>query len=112
MRWLLEARPFARQFALPPREQSCPLKYSPNAGWADSHNVGVQHHECQSTIAFQRVLQVKVDDCLLLPPLQPKITRDPTVVLVDATVALSPIVELAGAHAQPVDEPPNADLRF
>src|SRR6266853_3573437 len=112
MRWLLEARPFTRQFALPPREQSCPLKYSPNAGWADSHNVGVQHHECQSTIAFQRVLQVEVDDRVLLPRLQPEITRNPTVVLIDATVALSPVVELAGAHAQPMDESSDGDLRF
>ena len=35
---------------------------------------------------------------------EPEITRNPTVVFIAAPVALSPVVELAGLHAQPVDE--------
>jgi len=58
------------------------------------------------------MLHVEVDDRLLLPRLQPEITRNPTVVLIDATVALSPVVELAGAQAQPMDESSDADLRL
>ena len=50
------------------------------------------------------------DDRFLLPRLQPEITGDPTVVFVDAPVALSPVIELAGLHAQPMDESPGADL--
>jgi hypothetical protein len=42
---------------------------------------------------------MEIDDGLLLPVLQPKVSRNPTVVLVDAAVAFSPIVELAAAHA-------------
>jgi hypothetical protein len=35
---------------------------------------------------------------------------NPTVVLVDAPVPLPPVIELAGGHAQPWDEPSDADL--
>jgi hypothetical protein len=40
-----------------------------------------------------------IEDRLLLPALQPKVPGNPTVVLVDAAIAFSPIVELAAAHA-------------
>src|SRR5579872_4287907 len=56
------------------------------------------------------MLQVEVDDGLLLPRLQPEIAGNPTVVLVNTSVALSPVVKLTGSHAQPMDEPSNADL--
>src|SRR5437870_8573864 len=55
---------------------------------------------------------VEAEDGLLLPRREPEITGNPTVVLIDAPVALSPVVELAGPHAQPVDESSGADLRF
>src|SRR6266566_9276891 len=37
---------------------------------------------------------------------------NPTVVLIDAPIAFSPVVELAGPHAQPVDESSGTDLRL
>ena len=73
-------------------------------------NVGVKHHERQPPIAFQRVLQVEIDDRVFLPRLQPEIAGNPTVVLVDTPVALSPVIELAGRHTQPMNESPDADL--
>jgi hypothetical protein len=36
---------------------------------ADGHNIGVQHHERQSSIAFQGMFPVEADDGLLLPRL-------------------------------------------
>src|SRR5207245_1508449 len=74
--------------------------YAPNARGADRHDVGVQHHERQSPIAFQGMFQVKADDGLLFPRLQPEITGNPTVVFIDAPVAASPVVELAGLEEQ------------
>src|SRR5205807_9321166 len=56
------------------------------------------------------MFQVKADDGLLFPRLQPEITGNPTVVFIDAPVAASPVVELAGPHAQPVDESSGAEL--
>ncbi len=51
-----------------------------------------------------------VDDRCFFPQLQPEIAGNPTVVLIDAPVALPPVVELAGGNAQPVNESPDADL--
>ena len=53
---------------------------------------------------------MKTDDGLFLPRLQPKITGNLTIVFIDTPVALSPIVKLAGSHAQPVEESPGTDL--
>src|SRR5271166_529070 len=52
---------------------------------------------------------MKIDDRLLLPLLQPKISGNPTVVLVHLAVSVAPVVELAGPDAEPFDEPPGAD---
>jgi len=79
-------------------------EHSPNAGGTDGHHIGLQHHERQSSIAFQGMFPVEADDGLLLPRCEPEITGNPTVVLIDAPVAFSPGVELAGPHTQPVDE--------
>src|SRR5437870_11405837 len=46
------------------------------------------------------MFQVKADDGLLFPRLQPEITGNPTVVFIDAPVAASPVVELAGLEEQ------------
>src|SRR5438270_9743671 len=86
------------------------LQYPPNAGGADRHDVSVQHHKRQSPIAFQGMFPVEADNRLLLPGREPEITRNPTVVFIDPSVAFSPVVELAGSHAQPVDESSGADL--
>jgi hypothetical protein len=80
---LLEPSPLARWFGFPPREQSCLLQHPPNARRTHRHSVRVEHRERQPTIAFQRILQMEIDDRFLLPPLQPEIPRNPTVVFVD-----------------------------
>src|ERR1700686_2726032 len=55
---------------------------------------------------------VEADDVLLLPRRQPEIAGNPAVVFIDAPIALSPVVELAGTHSQPTDESSSADLGF
>jgi len=112
MWWLLETAPLARRLTLPTGEQSGLPEYPPNAGGANGHNIAVQHHERQSSMAFQGMFSVEVDDGLPFPRCEPEITGNPTVVLIDAPVALSLVVKLAGSHAQPVDESSDADLRF
>ena len=110
LRRLLEAGPFLRGLPVPLAQQSRPAQHAPYAGRTHRHDIGVQHHEGQPPVALQRVLQMERDDRLLLPLLQPKVPGNPTIVLVDATVAFSPIVELAAGHAQPFNESPGADL--
>src|SRR5271166_5642758 len=53
---------------------------------------------------------MEIDDRFFLPYLQPEIAGNPTVVFVDTTVALLPVIELAAGHAQPSNESPDADL--
>src|SRR5262249_40384406 len=84
------------------REQPGLLQYPPNAGGANGHDIRVDHHERQSPIAFQGMFPVEVDDGPLLPRREPEISGNPAVVFIDAPVALSPVVELAGPYTQPV----------
>src|SRR3989454_12571348 len=96
LEWLLKAGSLARRLGFPPREQSCLLQYPPNALRTDGHNVSVEHHERQSPIAFQPILQMEIDDRFFLPQLQPEIAGNPTVVLIITTSTLPPGAGLAG----------------
>lgn len=51
-----------------------------------------------------------VDDRLFLPVLQPIITRDPMVVLIDLPVTLAPVVIFAGVYFQPSDKSTRGDI--
>ena len=93
--------PLRDGLAFPSRQQSRLLQHPPYARRTHRHHIGIQHHERQPPIAFQRILQMETDDGFLLPRLQPEIPGNPTVVLIDSPVALPPVVELAGGHAQP-----------
>src|SRR6202158_3593511 len=53
---------------------------------------------------------MKTNDGFLFPRLQPEISRHPTVVLICSSIALPPVVELAGGYAQPMNESSDADL--
>ncbi len=83
LRRLLEARAFLRRLPVPFAQQPRLTQHPPNAGRAHRHDVGVQHHERKPAIALQRILQMEGDDRLLLPILQPKISGNPAVVLVE-----------------------------
>ena len=86
------------------------VEHSPHAGRADRHDVGIQHHERQPPVAFQRVLHLEPDDGLFLPVLQPEIAGNPAIVLVHLAVAFPPVVKLAGGDVEPHNETPGADL--
>ena len=67
LEWLLKAGPLARRLDFPPRQESRLFQHPPNARRTHCHNVSVQHHERQPSIAFQRILQMEIDDSFLLP---------------------------------------------
>ena len=69
----------------------------------------IEHHERQPPIALQRVFEIKVDNRLFLPVLQPEIPRDQGIVLVDFAVAALPVVILARSDAEPVDKVRHCD---
>src|SRR5271165_2748412 len=51
-------------------------------------------NERQPPITLQRILPMEIDDCFFRPQLPPEIAGNPTVVFVDTTVALSPVIDL------------------
>ena len=53
-RLLREARAFLRRLAVPLRQESGLPEHSPHAGRAHRHDVSIQHHERQPTVALQR----------------------------------------------------------
>src|ERR1035437_10452636 len=53
---------------------------------------------------------MEIDDRLLLPVFQPEIPRNPTVVFVHFAIPFPPAVELTAPDAEPLHEPPGADL--
>jgi hypothetical protein len=83
LRWLVKAGPFLRRLPAPLPQKSRSAQHTPHADRTHRHDVGVQHHECQPSVAFQRILQVERNDRLLLPLLQPKVPGNPTVMLID-----------------------------
>ena len=74
---LLKTFALAGGIAVPTRQQARLVEHTPNAGRADRHQVGIQHHEAQTAIAFQRVAEVEVEDRALLPVFQPEVAWDP-----------------------------------
>jgi len=90
---------------VPLPQQPRPIQHTPHAGRTHRHDVGIQHHERQPPVAFQRILQVERKDRLPLPILQPKVPGNPAIMLVDPAVPLAPAVKLA---ARDVEQPDNA----
>src|ERR1700678_2816501 len=110
LRRVLQACSFPGGLALPSRQQPGLPQHAPNARGTHRHHVGIRHHKCQSPITFPGMLVMESDDRLLLPASQPKTPGNPTVVFIDPTVALPPVIELAGPHSQPIDASSDADL--
>src|SRR5271165_4286345 len=76
------------------------MEHAPHAGWTDRHHAGIDHHVRQPPVALQRVFGMKIENGLLFPILQPKVTGNPAVVLVRFSVALAPVVKLSSHEAE------------
>ena len=83
-----------------------------DAGRAASDDVGIEHHEGHTTIAFQRVRAGEVADARDLVLGKPVVARHPGVVLVDLAEARAPVLELAAADADPRHEMGDGDVGF
>ena len=64
----------------------------------------IEHHEGETSVTFKRILVVKFGDGLLFPVFEPPVAGNPAIVLVDLAVALPPVIELAPAQADPLNE--------
>jgi len=93
-------------------QQSGVFEDAVDAGRAAGGHIGVEHHEGQLPIAFERVLPGEGADAFLLLVGEPVIARHPGVMFVDFAEACFPVVELAGADADPGHKAVHGDLRF
>jgi len=93
-------------------QQPLGFKNPVNAGRAASDFVGVEHHEGETTVAFERVGAGEGTDTQLFVVGEPVVTRNPGVVFVDLPEAQFPIMELAGSDADPRKEATDGDLRL
>jgi len=108
---LLKALTFERGLGVVVPHQPSIVEHPVDAGGTDGDDIGVEHHEGKSAVAFQGMPGVKVEDGLFLPGFQPPIAGDQRVVLVGQPVARTPVIELARGDSQPRDEPLNGNLR-
>src|SRR5437773_7315116 len=87
-----------------PGQQSGAFEDAVDAGRAAGNFVGIEHHEGQPAVALQRMPAGEGTDAVLLVVGEPMVAGHPGVVLVDLAEALLPVVELAGADADPGQE--------
>jgi hypothetical protein len=90
-----------RWLCRPPGQQTRALENPIHAAETNSHNILVQHHECQPPIPLIKMFQVIGDNGLFLPILQLKIPRNPVVMLIDFAVPTPPVVVCAALYPQP-----------
>ena len=109
--WLLEAGSLEGRFSVMSLHQPGVAKHSVDARRTGGHHIGVEHHEGKTTVTFKRILVVKLDDGLLFPVFEPPVAGNPAIMLVDLAIALPPIIELALAQADPLNELLGRDLR-
>src|SRR5437773_4165607 len=95
---LHESGPLLGSGELSPVQPPRSLQYAIHGGWADGHHVIVEHHEGEPPVAFQRVAIVVVENRLLLPVLEPPVAWHLPIVFVGLSVAVLPVVELAGGE--------------
>ena len=107
---LLEARALFTGSFVPSIEQARRGQNAIDRSRTARDQIGVEHHEGQTPIAFQWVLLVEVQDGLFLLGKEPVIARDLGVVLVGFSVAQKPVVKLMARDAEPTCEPSQGKL--
>jgi len=107
--WLDKTCTLFAGLVIPSFQKSGFGKHAPCAGRADSNKITVQHHKREPPVALQGVLQVKVNDGLPLPLLQPEIPGDEGVMFVDFPTTLNPAVEFTFTDGQPNNKSPKVD---
>ena len=91
-------------------QQTCGLEDAVDAGGAAGDDIGVEHHEGETAIAFERVGPREGADALLFVIREPMIAWHEGVVLVDLAEAILPVVEFAGSDANPTNEATSRDV--
>src|SRR6056297_3000216 len=107
---MLESVSFLRCLVAFSIQSACGLEHAVDRRRSDCHDIIIEHHERQSTVAFEGVLVVKIDDRLLLPVFQPPFPGNFAVVGIYLAVTSLPVVALAGGQLDPSQELTDSDL--
>jgi hypothetical protein len=93
-------------------QKASALEDAVDAGRATGDLVGIEHHEGQAAVTFERMLASEDADFVFFVVGEPVVAWDPGVVFVDLAEAFFPVVELAGADADPGEEATDGDVRL
>lgn len=102
--WLYETGAFLRGFPVKTIQDTRITEHAINARWTGCDDIRIEYHERQTTITFERVLRVEVDDRFSFDVLQPMVTRNSPVVFVGFAITLFPIEILTAPNAQPSND--------
>jgi len=87
---------------VPPSQHTRLSEHPIGAAGADGNDIFIEHHKGQPTVAFQWIACLVIEDGFFLPGLEPVITGHGGIMLVVATIAPLPVIELRAAQSQPV----------
>ena len=93
-------------------EQSCLAEDSIDSAVTAGDDIGIDHHVSESSIPFERVFEVKFDDGLFFPFIEPMVAGDPAIVLIDSAIVTSPAREGGRPESDPLQEFLGRDAGF
>ncbi len=90
-------------------QQSSAFEHPIDAGGTASDDVGIEHHEGEPAITFQRIAASVGANAFFFVRGEPVVAWHPGVVLVDLAEAAFPVVDLAGGQTQPSEKATSRD---
>ena len=108
--WLDEARSFFGRGKGVFGEHSGLFENPIDARRTTGDDIGIDHHEGQSSISFQGMFEMELENRLSFVDGQPMIAWDPRIVLVDFSIATSPVMEFTERDSDPGDDDECGDL--
>ncbi len=104
--------PFLVGWGDDPAKETGDFEDAVDAGRTAGDLVGIEHHEGQASIPLEGMCSREDANAFFLFIGEPMVTGHPGVVFVDHAEALFPVVELAGADADPGEEATDGDVRL
>ncbi len=112
LRGLVEASAFLGDVGGGAGEQMVGLEDAVDAGGTAGDDIGVEHHERQSSVTFEGVQAGEDTDAFFFVIGQPMVAWHPGVVLVYLAEAMDPVMVFAGGDVDPGEEATDGNLRL
>ena len=89
-----------------------PIEDAVDRGGTASDDVGIDHHEGQSSVTFERIGAGEGANALFFVVGEPMVAGDAGIVFIDFAEALCPVVVFAGGDGDPANEAMSRELGF